>query len=124
MFSKTCGFHKFYNSVSHFCRVSSFILWSLPFPFCLYWFASFDKVYFWLFRCITLTWKLLAVSIASLSTLFYLIFKFLHVLPSSRSQSLMYLTLEKVFSNTLRNIEIRRSQMLYWPILLKENVLR
>lgn len=45
MFSKTCGFHKFYNSVSHFCRVSSFILWSLPFPFGLYWFASFDKVY-------------------------------------------------------------------------------
>ncbi|XP_058204478.1 uncharacterized protein LOC131318596 isoform X1 [Rhododendron vialii] len=74
--------------------------------------------------CITLTWKLLAVSIASLSTLFYLIFRLLHVLLSSRSQSLMYLTLEKVFSNTLRNIEIRRSQMLYWPILLKENVLR
>ncbi|KAI8562359.1 hypothetical protein RHMOL_Rhmol03G0030200 [Rhododendron molle] len=73
---------------------------------------------------ITLTWKLLAVSIASLSTLFYFIFKLLHVLLSSRSQSLMYLTLEKVFSNTLRNIEIRRSQMLYWPILLKENVLR
>ncbi|PSS01764.1 N-acetylglucosaminyl-phosphatidylinositol biosynthetic protein like [Actinidia chinensis var. chinensis] len=73
--------------------------------------------------CVTLTWQLLAMFIASLSTLFYIVFQFLHVLCSG-SQSWMYLTLGKVFSNTIKNIQFRCSQILYWPILLKDNVLR
>ncbi|XP_057507216.1 phosphatidylinositol N-acetylglucosaminyltransferase subunit GPI1-like isoform X2 [Actinidia eriantha] len=76
------------------------------------------------FLCVTLTWQLLAMLIASLSTLFYIIFQFLHVLLSSGSQSGMYLTLGKAFSNTIKNIQFRCSQILYWPILLEDNVLR
>ncbi|GFY98181.1 N-acetylglucosaminyl transferase component family protein [Actinidia rufa] len=76
------------------------------------------------FLCVTLTWQLLAMFIASLSTLFYIIFQFLHVLLSSGSQTGMYLTLGKVFSNTIKNIQFRCSQILYWPILLEDNVLR
>ncbi|XP_057468352.1 uncharacterized protein LOC130757597 isoform X2 [Actinidia eriantha] len=74
--------------------------------------------------CVTPTWQLLAMFIASLSTLFYIIFQFLHVLLSSGSQSWMYLILGKVFGNTIKNIQFRCSQILYWPILLKDNVLR
>lgn len=51
-------------------------------------------------------------------------FQFLPVLPSSVSQSWMYLTLEKVITDAWKNIEIRRCQVLYWPILLKDNVFR
>ncbi|KAF5941162.1 hypothetical protein HYC85_022329 [Camellia sinensis] len=76
------------------------------------------------YMCVNLTWQLLAMSIASLSTLFYIIFQFLHVLLSSKSQSWMYLTLEKVFSKTWKNIQIRCSQILYWPIFLKDDCLR
>ncbi|GFY96170.1 N-acetylglucosaminyl transferase component family protein [Actinidia rufa] len=45
--------------------------------------------------CITLTRQLLAMFIASWSTFFYIIFRFLHVLLSSGSQSWMYMTLGK-----------------------------
>ncbi|KAL7194512.1 hypothetical protein ACSBR1_034857 [Camellia fascicularis] len=76
------------------------------------------------YMCVNLTWQLLAMSIASLSTLFFIIFQFLHVLLSSKSQSWMYLTLEKVFNKTWKNIQIRCSQILYWPILLKDDCLR
>ncbi|KAL7169143.1 hypothetical protein ACSBR2_034225 [Camellia fascicularis] len=76
------------------------------------------------YMCVNLTWQLLSMSIASLSTLVYIIFQFLHVLLSSKSQSWMYLTLEKVFSKTWKNIQIRCSQILYWPILLKDDCLR
>ncbi|KAH7853738.1 hypothetical protein Vadar_006116 [Vaccinium darrowii] len=76
------------------------------------------------FMCVTLLRKLWAVSVASFSTLFYLLFQFLHVLLSSVLQSWMYLTLEKVFTNTWKNIQIRRCQILYWPIVLKDNILR
>ncbi|KAL6994189.1 hypothetical protein U1Q18_012296 [Sarracenia purpurea var. burkii] len=77
-----------------------------------------------IFVCVTLTWKLLAMSIALFSTLFYIIFQFLHAVLSAGSQSWIYLALETIFSNTLKNIQIRCCQILYWPILLKDNALR
>ncbi|XP_052201942.1 uncharacterized protein LOC127807838 isoform X2 [Diospyros lotus] len=76
------------------------------------------------FMFITVAWQLLAASIASLSTLFYIIFQFLHGFLSSGSQSWMYFTLKKLFCKTWRNAHLRSCQILYWPILLKDNGLR
>ncbi|KAK9290712.1 hypothetical protein L1049_008886 [Liquidambar formosana] len=69
---------------------------------------------------VAFTWKLLAIFIASFSTLFYIILQFLHY----GSQSLIYVTLAKVFSNTWKNIQIRCCQVLYWPIYLQDNGVR
>ncbi|KAL2557920.1 N-acetylglucosaminyl transferase component family protein/Gpi1 family protein [Forsythia ovata] len=72
----------------------------------------------------TFVWKLFAASVASLSTFFYIILQFLHVLCSSVSQSFIYITLENVFSNTQKNIQIRCFQLLYWPIFLQDHGIR
>ncbi|CAA2969042.1 N-acetylglucosaminyl-phosphatidylinositol biosynthetic gpi1-like [Olea europaea subsp. europaea] len=72
----------------------------------------------------TFAWKLFATSVASLATFFYIILQFLHVLYSSVSQSFIYITLENVFSNTRKNIQIRCFQLSYWPIFLQDLVIR
>ncbi|XP_059656257.1 uncharacterized protein LOC132303147 isoform X1 [Cornus florida] len=72
----------------------------------------------------TFTWQLLAVSMASFSTMFYIVLQFLHVLFSYGSQSWIYVTLQKLFSNTWKNIQIRCCQIFYWPIFLHDNGLR
>ncbi|CAK9183999.1 unnamed protein product [Ilex paraguariensis] len=72
----------------------------------------------------TFIWKLLAVSVASFSTLSYITLQFLHVLLSWGSQSSVYTTLAKVFSNTGSIMQIRCSQILYWPISLQDNGFR
>lgn len=77
-----------------------------------------------LFMCVTLTWRLLAVFIASVSTLFYTNFQILHVILSHGSESWMHLALKKLFSNTWKNIRIRCCQFLYWPAILGDNGLR
>ncbi|XP_059428829.1 uncharacterized protein LOC132162586 isoform X3 [Corylus avellana] len=72
-------------------------------------------------RLLTFMWQLLAMSMASLSTLFYVILQLLHSLLSSISQSWMYITVAKIFNSTLIHIRIRCCQILYWPIFLQEN---
>ncbi|XP_009804356.1 phosphatidylinositol N-acetylglucosaminyltransferase subunit GPI1 isoform X1 [Nicotiana sylvestris] len=70
-----------------------------------------------------LTWQLLAVLLASFSTIFYVVLQSFHVL-SHVSQSYIYVALEKVFCNTCKNLEIRCCQLLYWPVFLKDYGLR
>uniref|UniRef100_A0A5B6ZU59 Phosphatidylinositol N-acetylglucosaminyltransferase n=2 Tax=Davidia involucrata TaxID=16924 RepID=A0A5B6ZU59_DAVIN len=72
----------------------------------------------------TFTWQLLAVSMASLSTILYIILQFLHVFFSYGSHSWVYIKLGKVFSNTWKNVQIRCCQVFYWPIFLQDNGLR
>lgn len=72
----------------------------------------------------TFAWKLFAASVASLAMFFYIILQFLHVLYTSVSQSFICITLENVFSNTRKNIQIRCFQLLYWPIFLQDHVIR
>ncbi|XWS35057.1 hypothetical protein CRYUN_Cryun21dG0093500 [Craigia yunnanensis] len=76
----------------------------------------------WMF-C-TFIWHLLAMLIASLSTLFYIFLQFFHSFLNFGSQSWVYFASEKAFSNTWINIQIRCCQILYWPIFLQDNDLR
>lgn len=66
-------------------------------------------------------WQLFAMSMASLSTLFYFILQLLHSLLSFGSQSWIYITLAKIFRSTWISTRIRCCQILYWPIFLQEN---
>ncbi|KAG5609487.1 hypothetical protein H5410_020768 [Solanum commersonii] len=71
-----------------------------------------------------LTWQLLAILLASFSTIFYVILQFFHACLIHVSHSYIYVALEKVFSNTCKNMEIRCCQLLYWPVILKDYGLR
>lgn len=62
-------------------------------------------------------WQLLAMFIASFSTLFYIIVQLLHY----GSQSWVYVTSAQVLNNTWQNIQIRCCQVLHWPILLQND---
>ncbi|KAJ4711638.1 N-acetylglucosaminyl-phosphatidylinositol biosynthetic protein gpi1 [Melia azedarach] len=73
---------------------------------------------------IALVWQLLAVSMASLSTIFYIFLQFLHRLLSFVSQTWIYITAARVFNTTWINIQIRCGQILHWPIVLQGNDLR
>ncbi|KAH9713905.1 N-acetylglucosaminyl transferase component family protein / Gpi1 family protein [Citrus sinensis] len=75
-------------------------------------------------RLIALVWQLLAVSMASLSTIFYIFLQFLHSLLSFGSQSWIYTASKRLFNTTWINIQIRCGQILFWPILLQDNDLR
>ncbi|KDO53758.1 hypothetical protein CISIN_1g0048102mg, partial [Citrus sinensis] len=72
-------------------------------------------------RLIALVWQLLAVSMASLSTIFYIFLQFLHSLLSFGSQSWIYTASKRLFNTTWINIQIRCGQILFWPILLQDN---
>ncbi|OMO97945.1 N-acetylglucosaminyl transferase component [Corchorus capsularis] len=67
---------------------------------------------------------LLAMSMASLSTVFYIFLQFSHSFLNLGSQSWVYSASAKAFSNTWINIRIRCCQILYWPIFLQDNDLR
>ncbi|KAH9774471.1 N-acetylglucosaminyl transferase component family protein / Gpi1 family protein [Citrus sinensis] len=68
-----------------------------------------------------LVWQLLAVSMASLSTIFYIFLQFLHSLLGFGSQSWIYTTSKRLFNTAWINIQIRCGQILFWPILLQDN---
>ncbi|ESR52370.1 hypothetical protein CICLE_v10031083mg [Citrus x clementina] len=70
---------------------------------------------------IALVWQLLAVSMASLSTIFYIFLQFLHSLLGFGSQSWIYTTSKSLFNTAWINIQIRCGQILFWPILLQDN---
>ncbi|KAG7962002.1 hypothetical protein I3843_09G043600 [Carya illinoinensis] len=73
---------------------------------------------------ITFMWQVIAISTASLSTLFYVILQLLHSLLSYGSQSWIYVTSAKIFGSTWIITRIRCCQILYWPIFLQETGLR
>ncbi|KAG4184944.1 hypothetical protein ERO13_A09G201700v2 [Gossypium hirsutum] len=72
----------------------------------------------------TFMWHILAMSLASLSTLFYIFIQFFHSFLNFESQSWVYSASAKAFSNTWINFRIRSCQILYWPIFLQDNDLR
>ena len=76
---------------------------------------------FCIFRFSALIWKLLAIFVASFSTLFYLILQFLGCFASYGSESWICIILLKAFCNTWKNIRIRCSQILYWPIFVRDD---
>ncbi|CAK7342708.1 unnamed protein product [Dovyalis caffra] len=75
-------------------------------------------------RSIAFTWQVLAIFVASISTLFYIVLQFFHNLSSFGSKTWMYTTSARVFCTTWTNIQIRCCQILYWPIILQDNGLR
>lgn len=75
-------------------------------------------------RFLTFIWQLFAMSIASLSTLFYFILQLLHILLSFGSQSWIYIKSARILRSTWISIRIRCFQILYWPIFLQDNGLR
>ncbi|KAM0993481.1 hypothetical protein PS1_009148 [Malus domestica] len=83
-------------------------------------FVCFSTVYMF----VGFVWQLFAMSVASLSALFYVILQFLYRLLNYASDSWIDLILVKVFSISRINVRIRGSQILYWPIVLQDNGMR
>ncbi|WCJ34846.1 N-acetylglucosaminyl transferase component family protein / Gpi1 family protein [Euphorbia peplus] len=80
---------------------------------------------FWIINlCLDIMWHIFAISIASVSTLFYVTLQFFYILTKLGSRTKMYSVLAWTFRNTWTNIQIRCCQMLYWPIFLRDNGLR
>ncbi|KAA0047232.1 N-acetylglucosaminyl-phosphatidylinositol biosynthetic protein gpi1 isoform X3 [Cucumis melo var. makuwa] len=75
-------------------------------------------------RCYSFIWSLLAMSIASLSTLFYMTFQFSYKLHSIGSQLWMPNVVSRIFMTACINVRIRCCQILYWPIILQERGMR
>lgn len=73
---------------------------------------------------LALTWRLFAISVASLSTSIYVIIQFLRVLLSCGSESCMYIISTKLFIRTYKNVQFRCCQILYWPIFLQNGARR
>lgn len=70
------------------------------------------------------TCQLVAICVASFSTLFFIILQLLFTFISYASQSWIYFTLEKVFGHTWKNMRVRCCQILYWPVFLQHNGFR
>ncbi|XP_015898040.2 uncharacterized protein LOC107431596 isoform X1 [Ziziphus jujuba] len=79
------------------------------------------RSFFWFLPFIC---NLFAMSMASFSTLFYILLQLHYRLMGYASNSWIYVTSAKVFNNTKINVQIRCSQILYWPIFLQENGIR
>ncbi|KAF4373623.1 hypothetical protein F8388_025317 [Cannabis sativa] len=77
-----------------------------------------------IFRNFAFLWHLFAISVASVSTVLYIILQSLYRLLSYTSSSWIYITLTKVFHTAGLNIRIRCSQILYWPIFLQDRGIR
>ncbi|XP_031258156.1 phosphatidylinositol N-acetylglucosaminyltransferase subunit GPI1 isoform X1 [Pistacia vera] len=73
---------------------------------------------------IALVWQLLAVSVASLSTMFYIFLQFLHSLLKFASETWINMASARVFNFAFINFQIRCGQILYWPIFLQDKDLR
>ncbi|XVE81474.1 hypothetical protein DITRI_Ditri15bG0067200 [Diplodiscus trichospermus] len=84
--------------------------------------SSANMPIIWMFY--TFVWHILAMSMASLSTIFYIVLQFSHSISNFGSHSWVYSASAKAFSNTWINIRIRCCQILYWPIILQDNDLR
>lgn len=63
---------------------------------------------------------LLAAAVATFSTMLYVLLQFFNSFMRLGSNFLVFVALVRMFSNTRKNIELRCSQLLYWPIFLKQ----
>lgn len=77
-----------------------------------------------IFRLFAFLWHVFAMSVASLSTLLYIVLQSLYRLLSYASSSWMYTASTKVFNTAGLNIRIRCSQILYWPLFLQDRGIR
>ncbi|CAA6672191.1 unnamed protein product [Spirodela intermedia] len=64
-------------------------------------------------------WQILAVLVASLSTLLYVILQFFHSFLSCAPKPFFLVSLVKLFVHTSKNVRIRSSQLLYWSFFLQ-----
>ncbi|CAN1844974.1 N-acetylglucosaminyl-phosphatidylinositol biosynthetic protein gpi1 [Linum perenne] len=78
----------------------------------------------YILRCLVSVWKALAFFLASLSTIMYLILQVFHNLYMLGWGRWICTRLAKLFHTTWRNIEIRCSQITYWPIFLEDDSIR
>ncbi|KAH6786983.1 hypothetical protein C2S52_006535 [Perilla frutescens var. hirtella] len=69
-------------------------------------------------------WQMFSVSVASLSTIIYIILQLSRILFSWLSHTGIDVVFSKVFSNTLENIHFRCCQLLYWPVFLQDQNIR
>ncbi|KAG8646471.1 uncharacterized protein LOC110622916 isoform X3 [Manihot esculenta] len=74
--------------------------------------------------CLAFMWHVLAISVASISTLFYITIQLLYRFSSFGSKTQVFISLAGIFSTTWTNSRIRFCQILYWPIFLQDNGLR
>ncbi|KAK1275440.1 hypothetical protein QJS04_geneDACA004020 [Acorus gramineus] len=65
-----------------------------------------------------------AIFVATISTLFYIVLQLCHRILSYGLLSSFYSMLAKLFRHTWKNLHIRSCQLLYWPILLQGSGLR
>lgn len=75
-------------------------------------------------RSIAFMWQVLAIFVATISTLFYIVLQLFHNFSSFGSKTRIYTTSARVFCTTWTQIQIRCCQILYWPIVLQDNGLR
>nr|GMC64932.1 phosphatidylinositol N-acetylglucosaminyltransferase subunit GPI1 isoform X1 [Ipomoea batatas] len=76
------------------------------------------------FRFTNFAWPLFAIFLALLSTILYIILQCFHVVWSYVSRSYIYTMLVNIFGKTCKNIKLRFSQLLYWPVFLQDSSLR
>ncbi|KAL0917521.1 hypothetical protein M5K25_012587 [Dendrobium thyrsiflorum] len=63
-------------------------------------------------------WFMLAISLASISSVIYIIFQLFYTVLNFNLHKLATIILKKVFSHTWKHVHIRTCQFLYWPIFL------
>ncbi|KAL8141563.1 hypothetical protein V2J09_014595 [Rumex salicifolius] len=63
---------------------------------------------------------LIAAAIATFNTIFYALLQFFHSFLRLGSNYFVYVASVRMFSNSRKNIELRCSQLLFWPIFLKQ----
>ncbi|XP_015581438.1 phosphatidylinositol N-acetylglucosaminyltransferase subunit GPI1 isoform X1 [Ricinus communis] len=83
--------------------------------------ACFSIIY----ACLGFMWHVFAISVASVSTLFYVTLQIFYSFSSRGLKDVeIYNTSARIFCTTWTNIKIRCSQISYWPIFLQDNGLR
>lgn len=66
----------------------------------------------------SMLWHTVALFVASVSTLIYIIIQFCYSLLRYESRTFL-MTVQKLFKHTWKNLHIRISQFLYWPFFLQ-----
>ncbi|XP_042003106.1 N-acetylglucosaminyl-phosphatidylinositol biosynthetic protein gpi1-like isoform X1 [Salvia splendens] len=72
----------------------------------------------------TFAWQIFAASVASISTMIYIVLQSFRILFSWLSHTSIYVLFTKVFSNSSKNVHFRCCQLLYWPVFLQDQNMR
>lgn len=75
-------------------------------------------------RLLAFLWHSVAMMLASIFTLFYIVLQFCHGILTFGSESLICTILEKIFNHLSKNLHIRCCQILYWPIFFRDSGFR